>query len=98
MGNATTDNQAGLQKQVLIAEDSIPVVNFEEQMKLISSVTNEKVDNPVDGECIACVKNPIYLSHHKVISINNNATNLNDTSSSGSLMVSINVVHFLPQS
>ena len=98
MGNATTDNQAGLQKQMLIAEDSIPVSSFEEQMKLISSVTNEKVDNPVDGECIVCVKNLIYLSDHKAISINNNPAKLNDASSSGSLMVSINVVHFLPQS
>ena len=100
MGNATTDNQAGLQKQMLIAEDSIPVASFVEQMKLIPCVTNEKIDNyPVDGKCIACVKNPIYLLlHHKAISINNNAAKLTDASSSGSLMVSINVVHFLPQS
>ena len=78
MGNATTDGKAGLQKQVLIAEDSIPVANFEEQLELISCVTFEKVDNPVSGECITCVKNPIYLSHPKAISINNNAAKLSE--------------------
>ena len=72
------------------AENDASVATSSEQLESISSWTIEKVDNSTGDECIACVKNPLYLSHHKAISINNNATSLLDgVSSSDSLIVSI---------
>lgn len=73
-----TDSKADLQKQVLIAENPIPVANFEEHLELTSCMINEKVDNSVEKECIAFVKNSIYLPHYKAISINNDTAKLSD--------------------
>ena len=70
-------------------EDYSPTAISTEESKPNPSVTMKE-------ECIAYVENPLYLSHHKAISINSNvATSYGDA---GSLMVSINVVHFLPSS
>ena len=78
-----------LQEEPLIIEDCVPTATSTEEPKPDSSVTMKE-------ECIACVENPLYQSRHKAISINSNvATSHNDAES---LMVSINVVHFLPSS
>ena len=73
-----TDSKADLQKQVLIAENPILVANFKGHLELTSCMINEKVDNSVEKECIAFVKNSLYLPHHKAISINNDAAKLSD--------------------
>ena len=76
-------------KEQLTIEDRVPAATFARQLELISSLM-------MDEECIACVENPLYLSHHQAISINSNvATSHSDADS---LMVSINVIHFLPSS
>ena len=75
----------------LIIEDCIPIDVSTEQLKPNPSVTMKK-------EYITYVENPLYhdQSYHKAISMNSNvATSHSDADS---LMVSINVVHFLPSS
>ena len=88
-----TDDKAESQKE---AENDASVATSSEQLESISSGTIKKVNNSFGDECITCVKNPLYLSHHKAISINNNATSLlDDARSSDGLIVSINVVNFV---
>ena len=76
-------------KALLIVKDCVPIPSYPKNSKPCYSVTMKE-------ECIAYVENPLYQSHHKAISINNNvATSHSDADS---LMVSINVIHFLPSS
>ena len=83
----SSNSENDSQKEPIRVEDHAPVANSAERLGTISSVK-------MKGECITCVDNPLYLSHHKAISINSNvATSYSNTDS---LMVSINVVHTLP--
>ena len=68
--------------------DYVPIATSAKQSKPSSSVTMKE-------ECIISVENPLYLSHHKAVSINSNVVTFHDDDG---LMVSINVVHFLPSS
>ena len=96
MSNASEPN---FKRQIQIAEDDILASTFKEELELTSCVTIEKIDNSTKEEYILCVENPIYLTHHhQAVSINcNDVTTLSDTSSSDSLIVSINIVHHIPQ-
>ena len=78
-------------KEPLIVKDCVRLPSYTKKGKPYHSVTTRE-------ECIAYVENPLYhdQSHHKAISINSNvATSHSDADS---LMISINVVHFLPSS
>lgn len=93
MSNAIEPN---FKRQVQIAEDEIVASTFKEDLELASCVTIEKVDNSTEEDYIVCVENPIYLSnHYQVVSSNcSDVTTLTDTSSSDSLIISINIAHF----
>lgn len=92
MSNGVTESEADLQKEGSISD---PVATSTEQLELNSCETVENVDNSTDEECIEYVDNPLYFSYHKAISINRDAaTLLRNASSSESLRVSINVVHY----
>ena len=81
------NSEDNLQKETIRVEDHAPVANSAQRLRPIFSVK-------MKGEYITCVDNPLYLSHHKAISIKSNvATSYSNTES---LMVSINVVHSLP--
>ena len=82
------DSELESQKEPLVTEDCVPIATSAKQSKPSSSVTMKE-------ECIVSVENPLYLSHHKAVSINSNVVTFHDDDS---LMVSINVVHFLPSS
>ena len=89
-----TNDKAESQKE---AENDASVATSSEQSESISSGTIKKINNSFRNECITYVKNPLYLSRHKAISINNNATSfLDDASLNDGLIVSINVVNFVP--
>ena len=82
--DSEVDSVFDLQKEPITVEDYAPVATSAEGLESISNVE----------ECITCVDNPLYLSHHKAISINSNvATSYSNTDS---LIVSIKVVHTLP--
>ena len=85
------DSELDSQKEPLVTEDYVPTATSVEQFKPTSSVTMKE-------ESIAYVENPLYLSHHKAVSINSNVVTSHDDDDDDSLMVSINVVHFLPSS
>ena len=83
----SSDSEVDSQKEPITVEDYAPVATSAEGSGSISSVEMKE-------ECITCVDNPLYLSHHKAVSINSNvATSYSNTDS---LMVSIKVVHTLP--
>ena len=86
-------NEPNFKRQVQTAEDTIIASTFKEQLELSSCVTIEKVDNSTEEDYIVCVENSIYLSnHHQVVSSNYNGTTaVNDTNSSDSLIISINI-------
>ena len=89
-----TDDKAESQKE---AENDASVATSSEQLESNSGGTIKKVNNSFSSEYITYVKNPLYLSRHKAISINNNATSLlDDARSSDGLLVSINVINFVP--
>ena len=82
-----TDDKAESQKE---AENDASVATSSKQLESISSGTIKKVNDSFSSEYITCVKNPLNLSHHKAISINNNATSLlDDARLSDGLIVSI---------
>ena len=84
--NDSSDSEVDSQKEPITVEDYTPVATSAEGLGPISSVEMKE-------ECITYVDNPLYLSHHKAISINSNvATSYSNTDS---LMVSINAVHTL---
>ena len=91
----STTKEPNFKKQVQIAEDHIVASIIKEELELASCVTIEKVDNSTKEEDIVCVENPIYfLSHHDQVDYSD-VTMPSDTSSSDSLIVSINIVENL---
>ena len=66
----------GKKLQVLIAEDEITAAAFREEIEETYCITIEKVDNSTTEECITYVENPLYLSHHPIITININRSHV----------------------
>ena len=58
--------------ELLKVEDEITVTAFREEIEEIFCITIEKVDNSTTEECITYVENPLYSSHHPIITININ--------------------------
>ena len=85
--DSEVDSVFDLQKEPITVEDCAPVATSAEGLGSVSSVE-------VKEECITCVDNPLYLSHHKAVSINSNVAT--SYINADSLMVSIKVVHTLP--
>ena len=85
--DSEVDSVFDLQKEPITVEDCAPVATSAEGLGSVSSVK-------VKEECITCVDNPLYLSHHKAVSINSNVAT--SYINADNLMVSIKVVHTLP--
>ena len=85
----SSDSELNSLKEQQTIKESVPVATSAGRLEPISSLMMYE-------KCVNCIENPLYLLHHKAISINSNvATSHSDAES---LMVSINVVHFLPSS